>query len=247
MRAILVMIMMWFVVGTAFAADRVPITPPTTCALTSEAHSRLLYNNTGTWASQSAVGGSTLQLFCGTNTPIGILYGDIWGYAPWGPFNDGGEVDVRGGLRNQLGPITLDFSVAWYHFKVQGIGTFDSINLRGKATYDVLEENNPVILQLYAILDYGYSIDLRADEVSIAGGVFAGYKIRSDITVGIAAEMWHHTEAAETVYSLGPKIVYNLKPDVDLYARALYTHGSINPIDPEENKASGTVGLTYRF
>jgi hypothetical protein len=236
--------------SAAYAAEPSPLTAPAAspvkpCAFSIES-GRLLFNNTGTWASQERVGGSTGEVFCGIATPIGTAYGDVWGYAPWNGLADGGEVDGRLGLKNQYGPIGIDVSAAIYHFNVLGAGSSDVINMRGKVSYDILSPGS-LALQVYAMGDYGHAIDLETDEYSVVGGLYAGYQASAQWHLGATLEVWHHTVARETVFSLGPKVTFSVWPDLDVYVRGIYTHGSIVSADPETDKLSGMLGLTYRF
>lgn len=224
-----------------------PAVPAISCAAAIEVHSRMLYNNTGTYASSGSNAGQVQDIACGIDTAAGRFYGDVWGYIPYGTFEDGGEVDFRAGWTRQFGRVGIDLSAALYNFRVLGAGTFNTANLRGKVSYDFLAPAEPLVLQVYSVLDYSHSLDSAPDNFALVAGAYAGYKLTHVVEVGVAVEAWHHANLSETILSAGPKATYHWSKSTDLFVKGLWTHGSVIPDDPEPNKFDVAAGMVFRF
>ena len=221
------------------------------CSLTTTYNSRPLFTNAGVYASKKTA--QISDLYC-ADAQSG-LYFDVWNLMPFGPYVDGGEVDVRVGWTKRFGQLTLDGSVAEYDFHIRGLGQVDSFDGRFKATYDVLDSSSTFVLQPYVLLDYQKLLqgDLGyGDALALAGGAYAGVKLAPQVELGVTAGMWayqymwapnHHA----TIRLIEPIVKLQARKDLAFFFKVPITYGTIaDPTDHQWRK-SAVLGFTWSF
>mgnify|MGYP001568524611 CR=1 FL=1 len=221
------------------------------CELSTEVTSRPMFTSAGLFASRHAA--QISDLYCGY--PLGHddkLYVDIWNLTPYGRFADGGEVDFRVGYSKNVGRWNFDMSVAEYNFRVDGLGVLNSLNARGKTTYN-FDVGQNLVLRVYGIVDFQHSFNFHpAHAFAVAGGVYGGVKMLPKVELGVGAEVWQYAtnwtdNPHATVVSVVPQVSYEFDKNVTLYAKAAFVTGSIIRSENHGWKQNYTVGVTLKF
>lgn len=232
--------------ATDLALPPAPIAGPARCSVTTAFATRPLFTNAGIFVSKSEA--HTNELFCQRDE----FYFDVWSLTPYERFGDGGEIDVRGGWTKTFGQFGVDASAAWYNFRIGGVGDLNSADARGKIFYN-LDPAPWLILQVYGLADYQRVTDFfpTRDAFGVAVGVYASYKLATNVELGVASEVWQYTshwtpnKKAEIV-NVVPEIKYLLNKNITIFGKAAFTSGNI--VDTGNGwKKSFQVGASLAF
>lgn len=215
------------------------------CNFTAAALSRALFANSGSFASLGPA--SILILDCEN---VEGAYAQFLGIVPLRKFDTGKEIDLRAGWRGKIGDIKLDMSAASYNYTF-GTGKRDwstDMNGRLRVSYDF--GVGIYTISPYVGVDLKRSINLRADDHSIFGGLVSLVRLTYRLSWNSDLALWYHFHSPiknyrPAVFSIttGPQFMITEKQSIAV--NAIFTHGG--DIDHGRNKGAVRLMFNSRF
>ena len=158
------------------------------CSAYASVMSRFLFNYLGSYVTDGPVLISVTE--CVHKSGI---YSSAFLSAPLQNFDNGKEVDVRGGYRFSTLGLDADVSAAWYYFGIGVAENFQTLDLQVRLGH-TFSIGSSTKLELYGIAEHQHSLTLDADSLFFAGGVaFAvDLPVPGTPNLKLGAEVWKY-------------------------------------------------------
>lgn len=200
------------------------------CSIRTSLMSKVLFNNTGTYASAAPA----IIILPECSDSASGWYGNLFLDGSAENWNNGKaipEVDVRVGRRWSVGGIDFDASMANYTFYIGGVGTFDTLNGRVRVSH-TFDLGRGLTVQPYGIIDAQRNLTpLNADALAIALGTNWGLQLTTRLSANVDLAVWSYVAAWTVgkgpIYSVQPSFSYLWSDSITMGPQATFTWGDI--------------------
>lgn len=197
------------------------------CSLWTQAVSRALFNNTGTFATKGPAIFAVPECI---DTKSG-MYGNLFLIIPTKDFDTGKEIDVRIGRRFKAGQYDVDASAAFYYFGVDGdMYRTGNARMRVSRTFDV----SNITIVPYGMMDYQRSLTFHTNSLGLAAGAVVEKKLTSlpgTPTLALDVSGWKYATTASPnkgpIWPLDVSITFPVTQKVTVGGRIMQTWGNV--------------------